>query len=154
AARIRSRSPGTAACCCCNASRASSSCTTPAPIPPIGTSAPPTISTETRVIVLHAAFRGEALDVWGECRPGEDPVPERTSPYDAGPDRLAAALKAAGLAPPSTKTVSAWLPTVKGAPVASSPLIAEPPAAGAPALQPWTLTACTLGPAEATSLVA
>ena len=106
------------------------------------------------MIVLHAAFRGEAVYVWGECRPAESSVSSGTSPYDAGPERLPAALKAAGHAPPPTTTVTAWLPTVKGAPVASSPLIAEPPAAGAPALQPWTLTACTLGPAEATSLLA
>src|SRR5262245_44242817 len=106
------------------------------------------------MIVLHAALRGEALQVWGECRPAERPLPEETSPYDAGPERLTAALRAAGLAPPVPARVVAWLPTVKGAPVASGPLIAEPPAAGAPALHPWTVTACSLGPAEATSFLA
>src|SRR6185503_15143539 len=153
AAPIPSRCPGTGACCCCSASRASSSCTTPAPIRPTGTSAPPTTSTET-MIVLHAAFRGESLYVWGECRPAESSVSPGASPYDAGPERLPAALKAAGHAPPPTTTVTAWLPTVKGVPVASSPLIAEPPAAGAPALQPWALSALTFGPAEATSFLA
>ncbi len=106
------------------------------------------------MIVLHAAFRDDALHVWGERRRAEE-VPGPRSPYDAGPDDLAAALKAAGVsAPPAPNPVTAWLPTVKGIPVASTPLIAEPPGAGAPALQPWTVTACTFSPAEATALLA
>jgi hypothetical protein len=108
------------------------------------------------MIVLHAALRGEALQVWGERPRREDPAlrpPTRgvaasaeASPYDAGADALASALRAAGLATPLPPvSVTLWLPTVKGAPVPSSPLIAEPPA-GAPALRPWTLTACTFAP--------
>ena len=96
------------------------------------------------MIVLHAALRGEALQVWGERPRREDREPDGTSPYDPGADALTSALRAAGLAtPPPTASVTGWLPTVKGAPVASSPLIAEPAAGGAPVLRPWTLTACT-----------
>src|SRR5882672_3308895 len=117
------------------------------------------------MIVLHAALRGEALLVWGERPPREDPAlrpPTRgvaasaeTSPYDAGANALTSALRAAGLATlPATATVTLWLPTVKDAPLPSSPLIAEPPAGGAPALRPWTLTACTFRPDEAAPFLA
>ena len=107
------------------------------------------------MIVLHAAFRGDALPVWGERPPGEEATPDGTSLYDAGADALTSALRAAGLpAPPATTPVIGWLPTVKGVPVASSPLIAEPAGTGAPTLRPWTLTACTFAPAEAASLLA
>ncbi|HEV7501195.1 MAG TPA: hypothetical protein VGQ33_14375, partial [Vicinamibacteria bacterium] len=107
------------------------------------------------MIVLHAALRGDALQVWGERPRPEDREPDGTSPYDPGAEALTSALKAAGLAtPPVTTFVTGWLPTLKGAPVASSPLIAEPAAGGAPVLRPWRLTACTFAPAEAASFLA
>src|SRR6476659_10019144 len=107
------------------------------------------------MIVLHAALRDDALQVWGERPRRDDPAPGARSPYDAGAEALTSALRAAGLAtPPAAAFVTAWLPTVKGTPVASSPLIAEPVAAGAPVLRPWTLTASTFGPAEAVSFLA
>ena len=116
------------------------------------------------MIVLHAALCGDALQVWGERPRREDPAlrpptlgvaaSAEASPYDAG-DALTSALRAAGLAtPPPPLSVPFWLPTVKGAPVPSSPLIAEPPAGGAPALRPWTLAACTFLPAEAAPFLA
>ena len=40
------------------------------------------------MIVLHAALRGDSLQVWGERPRREDPEPEGTSPYDPGPDAL------------------------------------------------------------------
>jgi SNF2 family DNA or RNA helicase len=76
-----------------------------------------------------------------------------TSPYDAGRTALVDALSAAGIGIPNpTEDAIGWLPTVADAPVASSPLIGEPPR-GEPALHPWTLTACRLALPEAIDLL-
>src|SRR5262245_44132078 len=104
------------------------------------------------MLVLHAALRDDGLEVWAEGPAAEpSPSPSRprgrarrraaSSPYDAGEAVLAAALTGAGVpAAPEPRAAVAWLPTVEGAPVASSALIAEPPPAGAaPALAPWTV---------------
>ena len=109
------------------------------------------------MIVLHAGLRGDALWVWGEQPSHPDGSPP-TSPYDAGPDLLGAALKAAGLglsAPPRVTPVIGWLPTASGVPVASSPLIAPPPPPRQrPVLAPWTLTASPLEPAASVDFLA
>jgi hypothetical protein len=102
------------------------------------------------MIVLHAALGGDALAVWGERPRRGEPAADAASPYDAGEDALLAALKAAGLShPPDVTPATCWMPTVKGVPVASSPLIDEPAAAATPALRPWIVTAGTMGPAHA-----
>src|SRR5262245_10230002 len=120
------------------------------------------------MIVVHAALGMDGLVVWGERpraiegepqgdrrRPAGATGPALT-PYDAGASPLLDALRAAGLSARLTaETAVAWLPTLRDTPVASSGLIAEPPAAQAvPALRPWTVTTCVLGPAEAVDLLA
>src|SRR6185503_8420944 len=81
-----------------------------------------------------------------------------TLPYDAGESGLAECLKAIGIARPlrhhSTEAAVAWLPTVAGLPVASSPLIAEPPEQNAKlTLSPWQITALALSTIEAVDLL-
>src|SRR5437870_12858038 len=109
------------------------------------------------MIVLHAGLRGDALWVWGEQPSHPDGSPP-TSPYDAGPDLLGAALKAAGLglsAPPRVTPVIGRLPTASGVPVASSPLLAPPPPPRhRPALAPCTPTASPPHPAASVHLPA
>ena len=52
------------------------------------------------------------------------------------------------------KTMTAWMPTMDNQPVASSPLIAEPPKSRAkPILTPWTTTALPLSPEQAVELL-
>jgi SNF2 family DNA or RNA helicase len=54
----------------------------------------------------------------------------------------------------AVQTVTLWLPTVKKKPVASSPLIAEPPEPGATTeLAPWTVTALRLTSDQAVNLL-
>src|SRR5204863_8727363 len=116
-------------------------------------------------LVLHASLREDGLEVWAESPVGETPparlrrrgrVPRSPgSPYDPPAEALLAALTAAGLGGElETHPAVAWLPTVDGAPIASSPLIAEPPASKAlPTLAPWTMTACRLAAAPAIDLL-
>jgi SNF2 family DNA or RNA helicase len=115
------------------------------------------------MLILHASADGERLLLWGETpaadgkapvsrgRKTASPLPQ-SFPYDAGAERLTDAL--AEVTPVAKRlgkdeTVIAWLPTVKGRPVPSSPLIAEPPEAGETTLAPWNVTALELAPAEA-----
>ncbi len=120
------------------------------------------------MLILHAGAIDDQLFLWGEALPEDAaPVPSRSRrpkaslanrlPYDAGPVRLGNALDDAGspLGPGNQapfETVSAWLPTVAGAPVASSPLIAAPPV-GAPALAAWQVTALPLSPEQSVQLL-
>src|SRR5437773_4732509 len=109
------------------------------------------------MIVLHGALRTDGLWLWGERPAREAARPPRrrpraasvataaTSPFDPGPSALLDSLSAAGTRRPRrTQPAIGWLPTVGLAPVASSPLIGEPPP-GALALAPWRLTVCPLG---------
>lgn len=127
------------------------------------------------MIVLHAGVEGGQLLLWGETplepappRPGRCGHAKRGRlrtappllPYDAGAERLLAALGEAGIGFKAnrgrTETVIVWLPTVDGTPVPSSPLIAEPPRSRAKAiLAPWMITALRLSPEQAvTALLA
>src|SRR4051812_27347864 len=111
------------------------------------------------MIVLHAAFLADRLVLWGEVPPDPSaPPPRRRAgvkakmPKRSGPERLPFDAEAAGLIEALREAVPgiaadtedvepwvAWLPTVGGQPVASSPLVAEPPANGSRAeLAPWT----------------
>src|SRR5262249_37066686 len=99
-----------------------------------------------RMIVLHASASEGRLVFWAASRPGPSPrSPRRRAgggttswrsplPYDAGADRLSRALgEATGddtIDPGAIETWVAWLPTSEGTPIASSPLVAEPPADG------------------------
>ena len=117
------------------------------------------------MLVLHGVLRDDGLEVWAErpVREAGDRPPRRrggmrpsaSSPYDAGSAALLDALRTAGVEGElAARPLVAWLPTVDGAPVASSPLIAEPPpASAAPTLSPWTLTACRLAIPQAVDLL-
>jgi SNF2 family DNA or RNA helicase len=119
------------------------------------------------MIVLHAALRDDGLWVWGEKPvPAPDATPRRArpprdtkptpSPYDSGASDLLEALNAAGIRiKDRTGHAIGWLPTVAGRPVASRPVIAEPPPPdAAPQLSPWALTASRLATAEAVDFLA
>jgi SNF2 family DNA or RNA helicase len=93
------------------------------------------------VIVLHGAFAAGDLLVWGEIPKTNRRSRKYVSPYDAGAKTLLAALPDSG----KTRPAIAWLPTVAGQPLPSSPLISsEPAGAGACALEPWEVTALLL----------
>src|SRR5438034_3926532 len=128
------------------------------------------------MIVLHAGICDGQLLLWGETpaepralapkrngrkstkdshTPGLHPQP---LPYDAGSEGLVAALQEAGLGSTAdrkhTQTVIAWLPTIDNQPVASSPLIAEPPQSRkTPTVAPWTVTALPLTTAQAVGVL-
>jgi SNF2 family DNA or RNA helicase len=126
------------------------------------------------MIVLHGSLEAGRLRVWGEVppepRPAEGKRPRgkrkssaqppvaKPSPFDAGPEQLCRVLGEAvpGLAvqPVDAEPVTAWLPTRADKPLASSPLIAEPPEPAAPAeLAPWTVTALRLSAAQTLDLL-
>ena len=123
------------------------------------------------MILLHAGICDNRLLLWAETSSGEPEEGGRfsqrgnakqrgrmhtsraqaqaTLPYDAGKAGLVAALKQSGLgikvAKAQTEATVAWLPTVGGQPIASSPLIAEPPRFRAKTvLRPWTITGLPL----------
>jgi len=123
------------------------------------------------MIVLHSGWFGGELLLWGEApceqeglrtpaRRGRKPRAEKPGayPYDAGPDALGAALGDAGVAVEPKKAVrrvvTAWLPAQGGVPIASSPLVAEPPQSQAEiALAPWRIEAIALTPEQAVDLL-
>ncbi len=124
------------------------------------------------MIILHAGFFDHQLWLWGEAPAGT--VTESSAkrgrktppkvkkrerlPFDAGGDGLLAALDevVSGLkmGKDDVKTATMWLPTVDGQPVASSPLIAEPPPSnGEAVIAPWAVAAIPLNTAEAVDLL-
>jgi superfamily II DNA or RNA helicase len=121
------------------------------------------------MLVLHAGADNGQLLLWGEVpadaaptRPGRKPKAPvaQPYPYDAGAARLVWALAGAlpGQSIPGNASEPArlWLPTVKGQPVPSSPLIADGPPPGkgsAPELAPWTATALRLPVRSAVDLL-
>ncbi|MBI3660646.1 DEAD/DEAH box helicase [Candidatus Acetothermia bacterium] len=115
------------------------------------------------MIILHAGTYECRIFLWGEVPatsvvvlPKQYRQKPKVSrwPYDAGINGLLAALKEVEsvltvVDKKNTEDVIARLPTLKGSPVASSPLIAEPPKSDAkPTLAPWLVTALTLSPAQ------
>jgi SNF2 family DNA or RNA helicase len=126
------------------------------------------------MIVLHASAEGGQLLLWGETPANGDALPGKrrgrkargsaavsqvqASPFDAGAERLGAAVTeaVAGLASGrgAFETATAWLPTLAGRPVASSPLIADPPEPNAPPeLAPWAVTIRPLSGGETIDLL-
>jgi SNF2 family DNA or RNA helicase len=122
------------------------------------------------MIVLHASVYEHRFLLWGEA-PVEEAarVPKRhrrqtqqSQPeqwrYNAGADALLAALVEAGTGVAASKgrteTIVAWLPTLDNTPVASSPMVAEPPAADAKTvLAPWMVTVLPLPTTQAIELL-
>ncbi|MBP2312653.1 DEAD/DEAH box helicase [Azospirillum soli] len=119
---------------------------------------------------VHAAFWNDALWLWGETAP-TNAVPLRRrkgraqaakrprpdpNPYDAGADALAEALWALGLDTAATVgSVTLWLPSAGGRPVASSPIIDLDRDEGVPAaLTAWETSALALTPGEAIAVLA
>jgi SNF2 family DNA or RNA helicase len=112
------------------------------------------------MIVLHAGVEAGQFLLWGEAPVDSQTVPRKRRgrkakvapapplPYDAGPERLTVALEAVpGFVTdlPKPETATAWLPTVDGVPVASTPLVAEPPEPGPQAVvAPWTVSVLRL----------
>ncbi len=94
-------------------------------------------------------------------RRGRPVAPSRRDsilPFDAGAEALKASLHEAIIDLParqaSTESVSIWLPTLEGRPIASSPLIAQPTEASERAqLAPWQMTAFALPTAQAIDLL-
>jgi SNF2 family DNA or RNA helicase len=121
------------------------------------------------MIILHAGLGDGQLLLWGEAPPadvaaaaprGRKPKAAHGGPFpfDPGADRLIAAVARALPGPPPRSPADEqrflWLPTVAGRPVASSPLVAEPPEAGASAsLTPWSAAVLRLDPTRAADLL-
>jgi len=122
------------------------------------------------LIVLHAGWVSGQVLVWGESpweqegvsgkRRGRKPKMPRVEalPYDAGAEALALAIKDAApearLNNKHKAIATAWLPTLAGTPIASSPLIAEVPDSKAkPVLAPWKVNSYRLGIGEAVELL-
>ena len=122
------------------------------------------------MIILHSAFLGSGLLLWGETAPTRqketskpkdrppEPARPRRHPFAAETVALKSALLNAGLAlAPAKKLIPpplAWLPTVDGAPLASSPLIAPPaPAQSQARIEPWSVAALPLPSGEAIELL-
>lgn len=126
------------------------------------------------MIILHAGVLEGQFFLWGEI-PAErkaslnkegrrkgDPASTSSSskplPYDAGAKKLFAALKEGGLefkvSKRFTEAMIAWLPTVDGQPVPSSPLIAEASEDHAKTtLVPWTVTVFRLSTKQVVELL-
>ncbi len=113
------------------------------------------------MIILQAGFLNGQFFIAGETPPEEasssSSRKKKTkptispSPFDPGDKALTTLLKEVGpdLTNLKPEKVIAWLPTANEQPVASSPLIAEPPAAGAKlTLHPWQVTAVPLSAEE------
>ena len=121
------------------------------------------------MVVLHASCLRREFLLWGEAaqanpqvgiarRRGRKPKGPQPYPYDAGADRLTAALHEVGAGiladAKARRTTVAWLPTCGGVPVASSPLVAEPLESQAtPELAPWCVEALVLTPQQAVELL-
>jgi SNF2 family DNA or RNA helicase len=112
------------------------------------------------MIVLHAANVSGRICLWAEAPPGGGTHRSRppTLPFDAGPDRLADAVRRADggfhADPDRTAPLVAWLPVRGRRPIPSSALIAEAPRGpGRLRLRPWTVTGLALDPEEALTLL-
>ncbi|MGF1582823.1 MAG: hypothetical protein ACFCD0_26170, partial [Gemmataceae bacterium] len=117
------------------------------------------------MIILHGGITQGQFVIWGESPPEEASVAESTGsskypkpyPFDPGEAALVTALvevlpelqwldnASATTTGKSSDATFLWLPTLRGKPVASSPLIVEPIVSKSkPALKPWIVTAKVL----------
>src|SRR6516162_1859967 len=127
------------------------------------------------MIVLHAALCNRRLLLWGETprESQKNPLPSYSGlkkgaalaaggpaplDYDAGPEKLREVAADTGLARVPRKTAFtqaiAWVPTLKGIPLASSPLISEAPVSSSQGeIAPWAVTAIPLDVEKALNLL-
>jgi len=127
------------------------------------------------MIVLHAALCNRRLLLWGETprESQKNPLPSYSGlkkgaalaaggpaplDYDAGPEKLREVAADTGLARAPRKTAFtqaiAWVPTLKGIPLASSPLISEAPVSSSQGeIAPWAVTAIPLDVEQALNLL-
>jgi hypothetical protein len=109
------------------------------------------------MFALHAGFSARRLTLWGEVSSSSPSRRTKSGvhPNDAGPQQLSETVAAIGVrvSPTNIATAEVCLPSVRGAPVASSPLIAEPPASGEPKIALWKVTTAALEPAAALELL-
>ena len=100
------------------------------------------------MLVLHAGFRARRLLLWGEV---PDAVQSRRAPGDAHPfcagsQIIRGFLEGAGVRVSGVDAESAAvsLPTVRNAPVPSTPLLADVVTTGKPNIARWTVETVTL----------
>ncbi len=111
------------------------------------------------MLVLHAAFYKDCLHLWGESAPSATGTTAGAYPYRTEVAQLRDALAQAYLTLLAGKAAveerMLWLPTQGGAPLPSSPLVAEPPKSRkAPTLAAWTLPTLALSAVDAVNLLA
>jgi hypothetical protein len=120
------------------------------------------------MLVLHAASYVGSLALWGEVpfQHSEESGPRRGRPRKnpelpppprcgASGDLLDDALRRAGIdLAGERRTLIAWLPSVDGRPVLSSPLLGEQETHGTPSIQPWLVEAIVMNAAAAVELLA
>ncbi len=119
-------------------------------------------------LFLHGAFTEKHFLVWGEVPPkqaapvrkprGRRPKvpPPPPSPFDPGPEVLAAVLSAGWpeIESPSADKAVVWLPSKGARPVASRPLIEDPPeATGGITIAPWTVSTLVVPIVDAVHLL-
>jgi SNF2 family DNA or RNA helicase len=109
------------------------------------------------MFALHAGFSTRRLILWGEMSGPAQPRRTKSDmhPGDAGPDQLLDTLAAIGIrvARGNIEIAEVSLPTVRGAPIPSSPLIGEMPGSGEPKLASWKVTVARLEQAQALELL-
>src|SRR5438093_2488969 len=121
------------------------------------------------MLLVHAAVVARCLHVWAESGPQAEERPSRrpkakarASPHDSEPGTLVTALTQAvpglSLARNRPERLLAWLPTVAGEPLPSSPLLIPPGTAprkvvAMPRLVPWSVSVIPLTPAQAVTVL-
>jgi SNF2 family DNA or RNA helicase len=124
------------------------------------------------MIVLHAALCNRRLLLWGETPKDPTKTPSASGPrgdkpiahfpaplvYDAGREKLREALTDTGFAHVPRKTefqeAIAWVPSLNGSPLASTPLVAEALVPSSPGeIAPWAVTAIPLDVEHALNLL-
>jgi hypothetical protein len=122
------------------------------------------------MIILHASFLQRTFFVWGESpadaaqtsptpkgrKPSGKSNPIRPLPHDAGAAAVLDRLSDDGLefAGHDKAKLLLWVPTVDSVPIASSPLIADPPQSNHSAsLHSWSVSAMRLQPGDAVELL-
>lgn len=122
------------------------------------------------MIVLHAAYVNDHLQLWGETSDTlltSSPVRRRKKSRENQPTQFLHGAAASALVTAleqslhdatghasAEESLIAWLPTVNGQPVASSPLVAEPPESGAATtLAPWSVQALRLSADDAVAFL-